>query len=142
MQGKIWTWGSLKSGGTATWVADGKVSVLAQFGLSGARDLPNTPLVLDFAKTPEDRQVMELIFSPISLGYPSFMGPGVPKERVEIMRRAFDATVRDPDFIAMMKQQNLVLDPASGKAVHAIVARMYAMPAPVVERARKLIPSF
>jgi tripartite-type tricarboxylate transporter receptor subunit TctC len=70
------------------------------------------------------------------------MGPGVPKERVEIMRRAFDATVRDPDFIAMMKQQNLVLDPASGKAVHAIVARMYAMPAPVVERARKLIPSF
>jgi tripartite-type tricarboxylate transporter receptor subunit TctC len=142
VQGKIWTWGSLKSGGTATWVADRKVALLAQFGLTPARDLPDTPLVLDAAKAPEDRQVMELIFSPISLGYPSFMGPGVPKERVEIMRRAFDATVKDPDFIAMMKQQNLVLDPASGEAVQAIVARMYGMPLAVVERARKLIPSF
>ena len=57
------------------------------------------PLVLDFAKSAEDRQVMEVIFSPISLGYPSFMGPGVPKERVEIMRRAFDKTMQDPQFI-------------------------------------------
>ena len=45
-----------------------------------AKDLPYTPLVHDFAKTTEDRQVMELIFAPIALGYPSFMGPGVPKE--------------------------------------------------------------
>ena len=141
VQGKIWTWGSLKSGGTATWLADGKVALLAQFGLRRARDLPNTPLVLDAAKTPEDRQVMELIFSPIQLGYPSFMGPDVPKDRIELMRRAFDATMKDPEFIALMKQQNLVLDPASGEAVQEIVARMYAMPAAVVERARKLIPS-
>ena len=90
VQGKIWTWGSLKSGNTAGWVEEKKVSMLAQFGLQKARDLPDLPLALDFAKTPEDRQVMELIFAPLALGYPSFMGPGVPSERVEIMRRAFD----------------------------------------------------
>src|SRR5262245_8977292 len=94
-QGKIWTWASLKSGRTADWVADGKVHLLAQFGLERAKDLPDVPLVLDAARTPEDRQVMELIFSPIALGYPSFMGPGVPKGRVEIMRRAFDRTMQD-----------------------------------------------
>ncbi len=140
VQGKVWTWGSLKSGSTATWVAERKVAMLAQFGLQRAKDLPDLPLALDFAKTPEDRQVMELIFSPLALGYPSFMGPGVPPERVEIMRRAFDKTMRDAEFIELMKQQNLVLDPASGEDMQAIVARLYRMPQSVIERARNYLP--
>jgi tripartite-type tricarboxylate transporter receptor subunit TctC len=140
VQGKIWTWGSLKSGNTADWVETKKISLLAQFGLQKARDLPDLPLALDSAKTPEDRQVMELIFSPIALGYPSFMGPGVPPERVELMRRAFDKTMRDPEFIDLMKQQNLVLDPATGEDVQAIVRRLYQMPPSVIERARQYLP--
>jgi tripartite-type tricarboxylate transporter receptor subunit TctC len=140
VQGKIWTWGSLKSGSTATWVGEGKVAILAQFGLERARDLPDLPLALDYAKSPEDRQVMELVFAPLALGYPSFMGPGVPAERIEIMRRAFDRTMRDPEFIGLMQQQNLVLDPASGETVQAIVERLYRMPAAVIERARAYIP--
>ena len=85
---------------------------------------------------------MELIFAPIALGYPSFMGPGVPRERVAIMRRAFDQAMADPEFIRLMGQQNLAHDPASGEAMQAIVARMYAAPASVVEKARGLIPSY
>jgi tripartite-type tricarboxylate transporter receptor subunit TctC len=141
-QGKIWTWASLKSGRTANWVADGKVHLLAQFGLERAKDLPDVPLALDSARTMEDRQVMELIFSPIALGYPSFMGPGVPKDRVEIMRRAFDRTMQDPEFISLTGQQTLAYDPATGETLQAIVARMYTMPASVVEKARGLIPSY
>jgi tripartite-type tricarboxylate transporter receptor subunit TctC len=140
VQGKIWTWGSLKSGSTATWVGEGKVAILAQFGLERARDLPDLPLALDYAKSPEDRQVMELVFAPLALGYPSFMGPGAPAERIEIMRRAFDRTMRDPEFIGLMQQQNLVLDPASGETVQAIVERLYRMPPAVIERARAYIP--
>jgi tripartite-type tricarboxylate transporter receptor subunit TctC len=139
VQGKIWTWGSLKSGNTADWVEERKVALLVQFGLQRARDLPDLPLALDFAKTPEDRQVMELIFAPLALGYPSFMGPGVPPERVEIMRRAFDRTMRDPEFVDLMKQQNLVLDPATGEAMQAIVQRLYQIPQPVIDRARKYL---
>ncbi len=141
-QGKIWTWASLKSGRTANWVAEKRVALLAQFGLDRAKDLPDLPLALDFAKTPEDRQAMELIFAPIALGYPSFMGPGVPKERVEIMRRAFDQTMRDREFVNLLRQQNLVLDPAPGAAVQAIVERMYRMSPAVVEQARGLMPTF
>src|SRR6266699_1178266 len=139
-QGKIWTWASLKSGRTANWVAERKVHLLAQFGLVEAKDLPGVPQVLDFAKTIEDRQVMELIFSPIALGYPSFMGPLVPKERVEIMRRAYDRIMQDPEFVTLMRQQNLVLEPATGEALQAIVARMYGMPPAIIERARGLMP--
>ena len=83
---------------------------------------------------------MELIFAPLALGYPSFMGPGVPPERVAVMRRAFDRTMQDPEFIDLMKQQNLVLDPASGEKLQAIVQRLYQMPPSVIERARKYLP--
>jgi hypothetical protein len=114
--------------------------MLAQFGLSPAKDLPDLPLALDYAKTPEDHQVMELIFAPLALGYPSFMGPGVPAERIETLRRAFDKSMQDPEFIDLLKQQNLVLDPAPGKAVQAIVERLYRMPRAVVERARNYLP--
>jgi tripartite-type tricarboxylate transporter receptor subunit TctC len=141
-QGKIWTWASLKSGRTANFVAEGKVALLAQFGLARAKDLPDVPLALDFARTPENRQVMQLIFSPIALGYPSFMGPLVPKERIEIMRRAFDQTVRDPEFIRLLNDQNLAWDPATGEELQAIVEHMYGMASPVVARARSLVPSF
>jgi tripartite-type tricarboxylate transporter receptor subunit TctC len=141
-QGKIWTLASLKSGRTSTWVAEKKVALLAQFGLEKAKDLPDVPMILDYAKTPEDRQVMEVIFSPIALGYPSFMGPQVPRERVEIMRRAYDQAMRDPEFIELSGQQGLPYDPATGEQLQAIVARMYSMPAPVVEKARSLIPSY
>jgi tripartite-type tricarboxylate transporter receptor subunit TctC len=140
VQGKIWTWGSLKSGNTADWVAEKKVALLAQFGLAKASDLPDLPLALDLAKSVEDRQVMELVFAPLALGYPSFMGPGVPPDRIEIMRRAFDKTMKDAEFIELMKQQNLVLDPAAGEDVQAIVQRLYQMPKTVVERARTYIP--
>ena len=140
VQGKIWTWGSLKSGNTAGWVAQSKVALLAQFGLERARDLPDLPLALDFAKSAEDRQVMELVFAPLALGYPSFMGPGVPPERAEIMRRAFDQTMRDAEFLELMRAQNLVLDPAPGAEVQAIVERLYQMPTSVIERARAYIP--
>ncbi len=140
VQGKIWTWGSLKSGNTADWVADKKVTLLAQFGLAKAHDLPDLPLALDFARSPEDRQIMELVFAPLALGYPSFMGPGVPPDRVEIMRRAFDATMRDAEFIALMQQQTLVLDPAMGEDVQAIVEHLYQMPQAVIDRARAYIP--
>jgi len=141
-QGKIWTWASLKSGRTANWIPEGKVHLLAQFGLTRAKDLPDVPLVLEYAKTTEDRQVMELIFAPIALGYPSFMGPGVPKERIAIVRRAFDKAMQDPEFIALLGQQSLAHDPATGEDLQAIIARMYWMPALVVEKARGLIPSY
>jgi tripartite-type tricarboxylate transporter receptor subunit TctC len=140
VQGKIWTWGSLKSGNTADWVAQNKVALLAQFGLERARDLPDLPLALDFARSAEDRQVMELIFAPLALGYPSFMGPAVPAELVETMRRAFDQTMRDAEFIELMRAQNLVLDPATGEEVQTIVERLYQMSRSVIERARAYIP--
>ena len=139
-QGKIWTWGSLKSERSLEWLTSGKVKILTQIGLDKAPDLPDVPLVLDFAKSAADRQLMELIFSPVALGYPSFMGAGVPRERVMAMRAAFQKTIADPRFVEILQKQNLALDPLSGEQVEALVRRLYGMPGDVVERAREIVP--
>ncbi len=139
-QGKIWTWGSLKSGRSLEWLQQGKVRILAQIGLEKASDLPDVPLALDAATTVEDRQVMELIFSPVAMGYPSFMGPGVPQARVLALREAFARTMHDPDFVAIAAKQNLALDPLSGDELDRLVRRLYGMPAAVVQRAREIAP--
>jgi tripartite-type tricarboxylate transporter receptor subunit TctC len=143
VQGKIgWTWGSLNSGPTADWLAEKKVSVIVQMGLAKSPRIPPTvPLALDYAKTQEDRQVMQLIFSPSEAGYPSFMGPGVPPERIAAIRKAFNQAVADPRFVELCQQQKLPLDPLTGEEVQKIVTGIYAMPETVIRRTRELMPA-
>ncbi|MGE5537025.1 MAG: hypothetical protein ACM30I_00285 [Gemmatimonas sp.] len=143
VQGKVGTtWGSLNSGRSADWVKDGTVSVLVQLGLEKAHDIPpSVPLALDFAKSKEDRQIMELICAPSGTGYPSFVGPDVPKERVEAIRAAFVKTMSDPRFVEALKKQNLELDPIPGADIERIVKQLYALPDSVKQAARQLMPN-
>jgi tripartite-type tricarboxylate transporter receptor subunit TctC len=143
VQGKIgWTWGSLNGGSTANWVREGKVRVIIQMGLEKSPRIPaEVPLLLDLARNTEDRQLMELIFGPAATGYPSFVGPGVPKERVEAIRSAYRDTMKDPEFRQILKKQKLELDPIAGEDVAKIVQRLYAAPPATVTRARELVAS-
>jgi tripartite-type tricarboxylate transporter receptor subunit TctC len=141
VQGKIgFTWGSLNSGASADWLKEGKVAVIVQLGVEKSPRIPESvPLGLDLTKTEEDRQVIRLVCSPSALGYPSFMGPGVPADRVAAMRKAFDETVKDPRFIELVKAQQLPLDPLPGTEVQKVVAEIYAAPSTAVQRAREMM---
>ncbi|MEA2905306.1 MAG: hypothetical protein QOI12_2693 [Alphaproteobacteria bacterium] len=143
VQGKVGsTWNSLNSGPSANWVKDKIVTVLVQLGVKKAPDIPaDVPLGLDLAKSPEDRQVLEVLCAPSATGYPSFMGPGVPKERVEAIRAAYVATMKDPEFADLLRRQNLDLDPIGADELTGIVRGIYAMPDAAVERARDLLPA-
>lgn len=143
VQGKVGTtWGSLNAGRSAEWVKSGKIRVIVQLGLAKARDIPaEVPLALDFARNPDDRQVMQLISSPSETGYPSFMGPGVPAERVAAIREAYVKTMNDAEFQAALKQQNLEFDPISAAEIEKVVKDLYSLPESVKARARKLLPN-
>lgn len=143
VQGKVgFTWNSLNSGRSATWVKDKVVTILVQFGLERQPDIPaNVPVALDLMKTAEDRQVLEVIIGPGAMGYPSFMGPGVPADRVAAIRAAYVATMKDPAFVDVIKRQQLDLDPISAAELTKTVKTIYEKPAAAVERARKLIPA-
>ena len=143
VQGKIGsTWGSLNSGASAQWVKDKIVSVLVQLGVKKSPDIPaDIPLGLDLARTPADRQVLEVLCAPGATGYPSFMGPGVPKDRVEAIRAAYVLAMKDPEFVELVRRQNLDLDPIGAAELTDIVRGIYAMPEATVERARHLLPA-
>jgi tripartite-type tricarboxylate transporter receptor subunit TctC len=143
LQGKVGsTWKSLNSGPSANWVSDRIVTPIVQLGVKKTADIPaDVPLGLDLTKSPEDRQVLEVLCAPSATGYPSFMGPGVPKDRVDAIRTAFAAAMKDPEFIDAILRSGLDLDPIGADELTDVVRGIYALPEAAVTRARDLIPS-
>ena len=119
----------------------GLAHVLVQLATTGHPELDRmgVPLAIDFAKTDDDRKVMELIYSQLIFGRPFVLPPGVPADRVAALRRAFMAALQDKDAVAEARGMQLDLDPLSGEAVQAEVAKAYGMPARIVERARQAL---
>jgi hypothetical protein len=117
-------------------VRDKKITVIAQFGTARHRLLPNVPLMLDLAKSDADRKALLLLFGRTEYGRPYFLPPGVPAERVEALRRAFDATMKDDGFIADAVKIGFEVDPLTGEQVQAAVAALAKTPPEVVARVR------
>jgi tripartite-type tricarboxylate transporter receptor subunit TctC len=143
LQGKVGsTWKSLNSGPSASWIADKRVTVLVQLGLRKAPDIPpDVPLGLDLAKTPQERQIFEVLCAPSATGYPSFLGSGVPRERIDAIRGAYLQSMKDPEFVAAVQKQGLDLDPIGADELADIVRDIYALPPAAVEGARELLPA-
>jgi tripartite-type tricarboxylate transporter receptor subunit TctC len=118
------------------WIADGKIRVIAQYGFKRDPDLPDAPTMLELAKTEADRAALTMMFARTEYGRPYFVPPDVPAARVEALRRAFDATMNDKNFIADAAQLQLELSPVSGEEVQALVAKLAATPPDVVARVR------
>jgi hypothetical protein len=118
------------------WIAEKKITVIAQYGLHRDPDLALAPTMLDLAKTDADRQALTMMFARTEYGRPYFAPPDVPAARVEALRRAFDATMKDPDFVADAAQLQLELSPATGEEVQALVAKLAGTPADIVARVR------
>ena len=115
------------------------MKVIAQYGFQKHPELPDIPLVYDLAKTEEDKLAMRLTFARQDYDRGYFLPPEVPAGRVEILRRAFDATMRDPGFLAEAKRMNLEIDAMTGERVDELVREVSATPMPIVDRVREAI---
>ena len=107
------------------WIDENKVSVLLQYSLSKHADLPNVPLVMDLAKTDEQRTILKLIFGRQVMGRPFVAPPGVPKDRVDALRKAFMETMADKEFLADAEKAKLEITPASGDKIESLVLDVY-----------------
>lgn len=117
------------------WITDGKVSILYQMGLQKSPDIPaSVPLILDFAKSPEDRQVLELKFGTYAMGYPVFGPPGIPPARLATLREALAATLADPATRAEAAKLRIDIDPVTGETMESIIKKAAASPPPIVAR--------
>jgi tripartite-type tricarboxylate transporter receptor subunit TctC len=128
-------WASVKAQ-TPHWISDKKIKVLAQYGLKRYAELADVPTMLELAKSQADRQAMTMLFARTEYGRPYFLPPDVPAARVAALRRAFDATMKDPAFIAEAAKLQFDIDPLTGEQVQALVGELAATPREVIARVR------
>ena len=138
IDGECESWQSLK-GTKIEWVNERKVNTVVQFGVSRDPELPDVPLIGDFARSDTEREALKLIFSASEAGRPFAGPPGIPADRLDALRRAFDATMKDEEFLAVMQKQNLDTDPRPGEKTEEFLRRAYSSPPAVIETARKLL---
>jgi tripartite-type tricarboxylate transporter receptor subunit TctC len=121
------------------WIASGFARLLAQEDLEGHPEMNKVgvPLTISFAKTEEDRQVMEMIYSQNLFGGPYLVAPGVPADRVAALRKAFATMLRDNALLAEAEKSGLDIGPMDGEELQALVAKLYALPPKVIERAKQ-----
>jgi tripartite-type tricarboxylate transporter receptor subunit TctC len=118
------------------WLRDKKINLLLQTGLEKNRTLPDLPRMVDLPKGEDDRKVLE-IFALASVVGRSFVAPpSVPKERVDELRNAFMATVKEADFLADIAKLNFDLEPMAGAELQAFIAKDY--PLALIERAKEI----
>jgi tripartite-type tricarboxylate transporter receptor subunit TctC len=117
------------------WIESRKLNVIVQMGLTKNRELPDVPLALDLLKNPDDRKVLELIVLVQEFGRPFLAPPGVPADRMALYRKAFAAVVKDPQFLAESARQRMSIDPLNDRQIAALIARAYAAPKAIRDRA-------
>jgi tripartite-type tricarboxylate transporter receptor subunit TctC len=122
----------------AEWIKSRKVNLLFQVSFAKHRDLPDVPLLLDLAKTPEERQILRLFAVRQVMGRPFFAPPDVPRDRANALREAFDRTMADTEFLAEATKAKLEINPVAGGKVEQIVNEIYQTPPDLVRRAAGL----
>jgi tripartite-type tricarboxylate transporter receptor subunit TctC len=121
------------------WLFDSKVNVLAQLARQKDSHVPDAPMVLDMVKDANDHRLLDLILVVQEVGRPVIAPPGVAKDRLAVLHKAFADTMADPAFAADAERLKLEIDPLDHGAIESLLSTAYASPRDVVERASKLL---
>ena len=121
---------------TPQYLTDKKINILVQIGLKRDKAMPDVPLLLEYARNEEQRQILDFFSRAVLIGRPIATTQDVPKERVEALRRAFDLTMKDPEFIADAKFQRADISPMSGEETQKLVSDLINAPQSVRDKVK------
>jgi len=139
VQGRCgWSWSSLIST-HKSWLDEKKITVLAQIALRRHPELPDVPLIMDLAKSVEQKQILRLMFARQVMGRPYLAPPGIPADRAEVLRKAFMDTMNDPDFKADADKAQLEITPVDGEDLQKLVTEVYATPPEIAKKAAAIL---
>jgi tripartite-type tricarboxylate transporter receptor subunit TctC len=133
-----WSWSAVKAT-RMSWVTEKKVNIFLQMALTSHPELPNVPLILDLAKTAEERAIIRLVFARQVVAWPYVAPPGVPADRTAALRKAFLDTMKDKDFLADAEKAKLEIMPVAGEEIQKLITELYATPADVVAKTVEMI---
>ena len=132
------TWAGLNSS-DPEWIAKKLIRLLVQTGPRKEPDLPDVPLLKELPETQEGKQIASVVSLAAGIGYAHWVGPDVPADRVAILRKAYTATVQDPDFLAAAAKQRLLIRARTGEEITALVQEAAAVPKPVLEETARIL---
>jgi tripartite-type tricarboxylate transporter receptor subunit TctC len=125
------------------WVKENKVTLIIQHGFQRHPDLPNVPMIMDQAKTTEEKQILEVELARQEFAKPYFAPPDVPADRLAQLRRGFDAVIKDPGFRAAAEKAGLPLEsPMTGEELAALMNKLSETPSSVLKRINDTIDAF
>lgn len=134
-------WASYKSTKPG-WIADGKLNYIIQVGLKKEDDLPFVPLLTELVKRDQEKEdIAKFLSLNVMVGRPFATTPGVPKDRVSALRRAYDATIEDPQFMADAQKQRAEVNSMSGEELQSIIEEIIRTPKPLLEKVKLAIGS-
>jgi len=129
------SWTSIKAV-RSQWLADGTLIPLVEFAGEHSDDLPNIPLAADLAKDQDTKAAMAFVSSYAGIGRAFVAPPGFPADKLAALRKAFDATMKDPAFLADARKRKMVIAPATGEQLNKIMRTAMATPDSVIAKAR------
>jgi tripartite-type tricarboxylate transporter receptor subunit TctC len=119
-----------------TWLQDRQINVLVQFALKRHPDLPDVPTAVELARNDDERRVLTAIMAATEIGTAFFTSPDAPADRVTVLRRAFDATMKDPELLSEAKKLQVGVSPMTGEELQKLVVNVNDLPPALLEKVR------
>lgn len=132
-----WSWASFRTEGMPM-LQRGELRILLQMAMRKSPELPDVPLIMEYVKTNEQRQILEVILTGQTMAWPLVAPAETPKERVELLRTTFLAMLADEEAKAEAKKLGIDLEPVAGTAIQSQLQKVYASPPAIIERVREL----
>ena len=134
-EGHSTSWVALKVA-HPNWIQDKSVKILVQFSLKRHREMPDVPTVVELATNDEQRAILSAVVNAAEIGSAFFTAPGVPADRLNALRRAFDATMKDPEFLAEVERTKLSVNPFTGEELQKLVRSVSDLSPELVDKVR------
>ena len=132
------SWSTIKTR-HADWLKDKKIDMIVQASFKKVPELADVPLAMDETKDKEKLQILKLILAAQQMARPFAAPPGIPADRKAILVKAFDETMKDPEYLADAKKLDLDVNPVSGKELDELLAELYMTPKDVMKKAGEAI---
>jgi tripartite-type tricarboxylate transporter receptor subunit TctC len=133
-----WSWSGVKSQ-KPQWLAQKEINILTQIGLQKSDEIPDVPLLIDLAKTDDQRQLLKVVFSRQEFAWPFAAPPDIPQDRKQALLTAFMATLKDPEFLEDAKKLQIDINPISGAAVAKLIGDLYQTPDAITSKVRAIV---